>query len=122
MRRSPPSSPQRTAAHRAIWASAGPFRPSQRDRRGRRQPADSKPQACGQRRGWLDVTDELLPEDLLALDELAVILIQLRISAQHLIVEVRDSGVGRPQIPNGGLTTKAGAALRLASACTLPLG
>ncbi|MFD0683721.1 ATP-binding protein [Actinomadura fibrosa] len=62
-----------------------------------------------------DVTGELLPDDLVALDELAVILIQLRISAKHLIVEVRDSGAGRPQIPDTGLNDEGGRGLRLAT-------
>jgi len=62
-----------------------------------------------------DVTGEPLHGDLLALDEPAVILIQLRISAKHLIVEVRDSGSGRPQIPDTGLNDEGGRGLRLAT-------
>jgi hypothetical protein len=78
------------------------------------QQTASLKRAAVQRVG-LDVTGELLPEDLLVLDELAVILIQLRISAQHLIVEVRESGVGRPQIPHGRFNDEGGRGLRLAT-------
>ncbi|MWA04991.1 hypothetical protein F8568_032425 [Actinomadura sp. LD22] len=62
-----------------------------------------------------DITGEPLPGELLALDELAIILVQLRISAQRLIVEVRDSGDGRPQIPDTGVNDEGGRGLRLAT-------
>ncbi|MFV2177632.1 ATP-binding protein [Actinomadura sp. LOL_016] len=62
-----------------------------------------------------DVTGEPVPGDLLGLDELAMILIQLRISSGHLVVEVRDSGDGRPQIPDTGLNDEGGRGLRLAT-------
>ncbi|MFF4242693.1 ATP-binding protein [Actinomadura geliboluensis] len=62
-----------------------------------------------------DVTGEPLPGELLVLDELAMILVQLRISAQHLIVEVRDSGDGRPHIPYAGVNDEGGRGLLLAT-------
>ncbi|WP_176611637.1 ATP-binding protein [Actinomadura sp. WMMB 499] len=62
-----------------------------------------------------DVTGEPVHGDLLALDEPALILIQLRISSRHLVVEVRDSGDGRPCIPCTGLSDEGGRGLRLAT-------
>ncbi|MDL4816932.1 ATP-binding protein [Actinomadura sp. OS1-43] len=62
-----------------------------------------------------DITGEQLPSEPLALDELAMILVQLRISAQRLIVEVRDSGDGRPQVPDTGVNDEGGRGLRLAT-------
>lgn len=53
--------------------------------------------------------------DLLALDELAMILIQLRISAGRLVVEVRDCGDGCPLIPDTDLDDEGGRGLRLAA-------
>lgn len=62
-----------------------------------------------------DVTGEPLAGELLDLDDMAVILVQLRISAKHLVLEVRDSGDGRPEIPETGVNDEGGRGLRLAT-------
>ncbi|GLZ09447.1 hypothetical protein Acsp03_69130 [Actinomadura sp. NBRC 104412] len=62
-----------------------------------------------------DVTGESLAGESLDLDGLAMILVQLRISAKHLIVEVRDFGDGRPEIPATGVNDEGGRGLRLAT-------
>ncbi|MFI0486781.1 ATP-binding protein [Actinomadura sp. 9N215] len=62
-----------------------------------------------------DISGGPVSGNLLALDDLAMILIQLRISAGHLVVEVRDTGDGRPLIPDSDLNDEGGRGLRLAT-------
>ncbi|WUH97731.1 ATP-binding protein [Spirillospora sp. NBC_00431] len=62
-----------------------------------------------------DVSGGPCSGDPLVLDESAMILIQLRISAGRLVVEVRDSGDGCPLIPDTDLNDEGGRGLRLAT-------
>ncbi|MFV2175533.1 ATP-binding protein [Actinomadura sp. LOL_016] len=62
-----------------------------------------------------DATCAPVAEDLAVLDDPAMILVQLRVSAGHLVVEVRDTGDGRPAIPDTGLNDEGGRGLRLAT-------
>jgi anti-sigma regulatory factor (Ser/Thr protein kinase) len=68
-----------------------------------------------------DLTGEdTLPTDLAVANEadLAMILVQLRISSGHLVVEVRDSGDGCPRLTNADLNDEGGRGLQLATMLT----
>ncbi|MEU8802435.1 ATP-binding protein [Spirillospora sp. NPDC048819] len=71
-----------------------------------------------------DVSGQPAPTDLNALDDraLAMILVQLRVSAGHLIAEVRDPSGARPELVTPGIDDEGGRGLQLVEALATTWG
>lgn len=71
-----------------------------------------------------DASGQSAPVDLYALDDraLAMILVQLRVSAGHLIAEVRDPSDACPELAAGGIDDEGGRGLQLVEALATEWG
>jgi hypothetical protein len=71
-----------------------------------------------------DASGQPAPADLYALDDraLAMILVQLRISAGYLVAEVRDPSDARPQLAAPGIDDEGGRGLQLVEALATEWG